>query len=152
MTKRLFILIPLLFSLIFSQPLKAQEQPGEWPEKMSSVSGYAVLGLGAHMNFSYDFLKKGEKIFYGFTGGVTVMVMEGVTFGPHLTYDMMFGRKDHHLDVRIGTAIPLDSDVTFIPFVPLVSLAYRYQKPGSNKYLRVGLNTGGLGFGGGVLL
>jgi len=64
------ILITLLISLTIFNQTRAQEQPGEWPDKMSSISGYAVLGPGAHMNFSHDCLKKGDKTFYGFTGRI----------------------------------------------------------------------------------
>ena len=128
-------------------------QPDDpWPVNSSALSAYLTGPLGVHLNLSYDYLKYTRKFFHGFSGGLTIMVMDGITGGPHLTYSMMFGKYDHHLDVRLGAALPFDPDVTYINFIPVVSLAYRHQKPGSNRYFRAGINTSGIGIGIGTVI
>ena len=141
----------MLICIWSSRTLHAQEQSG-WQDKTSSFSAYAVAGLGAHLNMSMNYLKTGEKIFYGYTAGVSVMALNGLTFGPHLSFDMMFGKKQHHLDIRLGGVLSLDSYVTYTSFVPLLSLAYRYQKPDGRGFFRAGINSGGIGIGGGIVL
>lgn len=147
-----YLQLLVLFLAFFSTKANAQETQ-IWPTKSNSVSAYATFGLGAHMNLSYNYLKyTGGAFFHGFTMGASLIYLEGFTYGPHAAYSMMIGKKDHHLDIRMGIVYPLDDDVTFISFVPLLSLAYRFQKPDGKGYFRAGLSSGGIGIGVGRVL
>lgn len=140
----LLILLPLLAS---GTKLSAQEEIDGWPVKSSSLSAFAAFGLGAHLNLSYEYMQFKGVFHSGLTGGITIMVLDGFTLGPHLTYSAMFGIGDHHVETKLGLAVPFDSNVTYIPVIPVISLSYRYQKPGGNKFFRTGLSTAGLGIG-----
>lgn len=151
MLKKSGFLILILVSTC-SASLAAQDEIAVPGKGNSSLSLYTALGLGWHTNFSYSYLSAHETVRVGFTGGWTLMVLEGVTSGPHLTFDLVAGRGRHCFDSKFGLAYPLDDNVTYFEVIPVISLGYRYRNPNGKNFFRAGLSTAGIGVGFGINL
>jgi len=151
MIRKTYALVVILV-LTFSTNISAQDAEFVNEKGSSSLSAYTALGLGWHTNFSYSYLSSHEKVRIGFTGGWTLMVLDGVTSGPHLTFDLVAGRGKHCFDSKIGIAYPFDDYVTYFSVIPVISLGYRYRNPNGKTFFRVGLSTAGIGVGYGINL
>lgn len=143
------LLVSILLMLIASGNLLAQDSP-EWNKNSSSLSVYIAGPLGINTNLSYGYQHFTGSIFLGFSAGLTVSkyIVDGV--GPHLTYDMMFGKRSSHFETKFGLSVPIDNG--YPVYIPVVSLSYRYQKPGGKVFFRAGVNTALFGIGAGVVL
>ena len=151
MKKIIFILAVVL--LLANTPSKLMAQENDpWPEKMPAISFIAAAPISINGSVSYEHLKFTGSFFHGPLIGISVMIFDGVTWGPHLAYNLMFGKGRHHLELKGGIVVPVDPDVTYVPFMPLGSIGYRAQAPGSKTYFKTSLSSGGIGIGFGILL
>lgn len=153
--KRLLHLLPLL---VLSLNLNAQEISSEWPKSTQSISfSGSTLLFATPINASYNYTRHNNAFHYGINAGVTwcfYEIIEYATIGVHTSFDMYFGKKSHHPQLRLGLAyspIMVYSLTEYTDydydFVPVISLGYRYEKPGDDKYWRIFIGTGGIGFG-----
>ncbi len=157
--------IVFIFSLnIFIGTAQEKETiPPQWPEKTNGLSVYATTIFGAFtpVNLSYEHLIHKSRIHIGYTTGLTTTLYEGVSYGTlgvHLALTLMTGMGKGHFETKLGGVLnPIKlwsdgyDDYAF-KFVPVVSFSYRWQRPGDSTFYRVGLSTGGIGFGIGFIL
>jgi hypothetical protein len=161
--KRTVLIFLVIILTAVNQPLRAQDAP-PWPAKSSYITGYAstLFLLASPINIGYEYYAHPGWIHPGFSVGWTALFLEAGAYavtGPHATFSMFTGKKNHHFDLKTGfsyTPILLYSNNKWndyaVKFMPVVTLGYRYQKPGGNSFFRVGVGIGGLGIGFGIRL
>jgi hypothetical protein len=160
--KRTIVLLFLL-NLFHAEAQVKEANPSQWPAKTNGISVYATTILGAFtpVNLSYEHLVHKSGIHIGYTTGLTTTFHEGVaygTLGVHLALTLMTGMRNGHFETKLGgvyNPIKLWSDGYddyAFKFVPVVSFSYRWQRPDQKNYYRIGLSTGGIGFGIGFIL
>ena len=160
--KRTLVLIFSLYFFNVTAQVK-ESSPSQWPAATNGLSIYATTLFGAFtpINLSYDHLVHKSRIHIGYTTGLTTTLYEGAaygTLGVHLTLTLMSGMGKSHFETKLGGVVnPVKlwsdgyDDFAF-KFVPVVSLGYRFQRPGDRTFYRIGLSTGGIGFGIGFIL
>ncbi|MDA3912311.1 MAG: hypothetical protein PF448_13240 [Bacteroidales bacterium] len=88
-------------------------------------------------------------------------IVEYASTGVHSAFGIFLGRNQHHPELKIGVSYTpfLVYSMTEYPdfasdfeIMPILSLGYRYQKPGNDNYWRLFLCSGGFGFGMGWLI
>ena len=163
MKKKLMIIQVLLVIVIKLNSQDPVPYSSVWPSKSNSLSLYAstILGAFTPINISYDHMVHKPKLHLGYTTGITTTLYEGVEYGTlgfHMAMTVITGMENNHFEAKLGGVInPIKlwsdgyDDFAFF-FVPVISVGYRFQKPGDNKFYRIALSTGGIGFGiGGIL-
>ncbi|MBE0655814.1 MAG: hypothetical protein IH594_18580 [Bacteroidales bacterium] len=163
-------IIIVFLALVLVVPLVAQEEAQNnsmWPTKYNSLNVYVSTLLVVHLvNVGFDHLTRNEKGYAGVSGGISSVFWpwDGSTyFGPYFTYTKVKGFGNHHLEARFGMAFTIFEYSEYedqygnkfhvglryfgIDFMPVLSLAYRFQKPGDNSYFRAGISPGGIGIG-----
>jgi hypothetical protein len=165
-TFRKSCLFPILLILLISSTRLRAQNDSPWPTKYNSLNFYGSTLLAVHLvNVGYDHLTRNEKGYAGVSGGITTVFWfyQRRYFGPYLTYTRVKGFRNHHLEARFGMAFTIFeySNSEFLSgnkfdvgldefgtnFMPVLSLAYRFQKPGANSYFRAGISPGGIGIG-----
>jgi len=159
--KRTIVLIFLL-NLFNAEAQVKETNPSQWPDKTNalSVSATTIFGAFPPVNLSYEHLAHKSRIHIGYTTGLTATFCEGASYGTlgvHLALTLMTGMRNGHFETKLGgvyNPIKLWSDVydDDFKFVPVVSFSYRWQRPDELTYYRIGLSTGGVGFGIGFIL
>jgi hypothetical protein len=160
--KRIIVLVFLL-NLFNAEAQVKEANPSQWPEKTNTKSVYATTLLGAFtpVNLSYEYLVHNSRIHIGYTTGLTATLCEGAaygTLGVHLALTLMTGMRNGHFETKLGgvyNPIKLWSDgydEFAFKFVPVVSFSHRWQRPDELTYYRIGISTGGIGFGIGFIL
>ncbi|MFH0758126.1 MAG: hypothetical protein V2B15_12635 [Bacteroidota bacterium] len=162
MKQTLLISVALLGFL--AAGLEGQDQ-GQWPAGSSSISFYAgTLGIVTPLSVQYEHLWHKKKVHTGISAGITNSFFcdgeSGNAFlGAYLAMVFMTGMDEHHFEGRIGASYhPIYLFPDFgtkneeIPFMPVITLGYRFQKPGGNRFYRVSIGTGGIGAGIGFVL
>lgn len=133
----------------------------QWPESSSSVSvfGSSLLLIATPVNISFEKLYLRNNIYLGYTYGPTILFLTKSLYdshglGGHLAFTLLTGKRNRHFEGKLGfsyTPFVLYSaygeDRFDIPFIPVVSLGYRFQKPDGKTFYRFALSTGGFGFG-----
>jgi len=160
--KRLLYIV--LIVLVFSGRNNIQAQtPENWPDASHGVSIFASTLLGAFtpVILSYDYLSHGNRGHVGFTTGLTTTFCEGAKYeqlGGHFALTLMTGMSNNHFETKLGIVynpfiLYNKSDYAdwAFKYIPVVSLGYRYQKPGGRMFYRIALSTGGIGAGTGFL-
>lgn len=161
MMKKYLSALPILFLLFTCKPAVAQEIT--WPQSTRTVSAYfSTLFVASPLNLSLEKMYHKGGIHLGYTTGVTVTfyeIADYASFGGHLTFTAMTGKKNHHLEAKAGLAL--------LPFLiyqtyewtdyywlvnPVLTLGYRYEKPDGKGFYRIGFGTGGFGMGFGIRL
>ena len=158
-----FILIALALGM--SKPVLCQNE-NSWPARSTGISVYGST-LGSFIsivNISIDRNFQRERGFSGFSAGLTGLysaLPDDGTVGIHFTYNHFTGKYSHHFESRLGIVVTAEkvgqyffgsNGKTGPGFVPVISLGYRYQKPGDPFYFRIGINTAGIGIGFGFIL
>lgn len=157
--KSIFLLIIVLS--FTNKTVKSQDSL--WQNKTHGISFSAsTLIIATPLNFSYNYMIHKEKFHYGLTTGLTVGFYEITRYsslGAHAVFTMFFGKKEGHFESKFGfsySPIILYSKTQWTDyayeFVPIISLGYRYQEPGSDNFWRVFVSTGGFGIGVGKIL
>jgi hypothetical protein len=156
----LLIITALLLSFnSFSQKLDEEL----WTKRTQEISfsGSSLL-FATPLNLSYNMCWHRDKIHYGIYAGATWVFYEIIDYasvGVHGGFDIYFGRKNHHPELKLGMAYtPIDvySRTPYTDYdydlVPVISLGYRYQSPAKRNFFRIFIGTGGIGFGIGRVL
>ena len=139
------------------------QKSGLWPGKSSWITAYVgYVGVVVPLGLNYEFLKKMEKVHLGFSLGpiLTFVPEDPVTYlGAYSAFVFLSGTKDHHFEGRLGASVhpfqispEWQAGDTEFPFIPVVTIGYRYQPPGSRQFFRVSFGTGGIGLGMGFKL
>ena len=164
-------LFPVLLILLISSTRLLAQNDSVWPAKSNSLHFYGSTLAAVHLlNVGFEHLTKNEKGYAGVSGGISTVFWpwDGTTyFGPYLTYTRVKGFGNHHLEARFGMAFTIFSYSDYedqygkkfhvglryfgTDFVPVLSLAYRFQKPGGNSYFKAGISPGGSGIGVGLV-
>ncbi len=144
---------------ILAAEVEGQDQ-GQWPARSSSISLYAgTLGFVTPLSVQYEHLWHKKKGHIGISTGITnsfysIDENSSAFLGAYLAMVYMIGMDNHHFEARIGASYhPIYLFPEFgtkneeIPFMPVVTLGYRFQKPGGNRFYRVSFGTGGIGAG-----
>lgn len=157
----------ILFVLVLSYcSVQSQSADSLRPQRTQSVSIYASFVIAGIMNLSYENLKLNEKGRYvGFTTGYNKIWLYDKIHGFHLAYTSIFGQQNHHFETKLGLSfnpIAQDESSMFRDYysnipgdftvMPVITLGYRYQKPGGKMYWRIAASTAGLGTGIGIVL
>jgi hypothetical protein len=133
--------------------------PNAWPAKSFGLSVYGSVlpGLTSILNLSADRMWRLKKWHIGFTAGITVFGPGFVSFnypGAHLAFTAFSGMKNHHFETKLGIEVvperyAWDPDNIYwrAQPIPVVTIGYRYQKPGGKYFFRSALSTAGLGVG-----
>jgi hypothetical protein len=158
--KKLIILVLSLNSFAsFSQ----SSDENVWRKSSQSISlSASTLLFATPINLSYNQFWHNDGIHYGVNAGASFVFYELVQYasvGVHSSFGVFLGRNSHHPELKFGIAYtPLlvyslteYTDYNY-PFVPVISVGYRYQNPGENDFYRVFIGTGGIGIGMGWLL
>ncbi|MEL6649359.1 MAG: hypothetical protein AAFQ87_01005 [Bacteroidota bacterium] len=134
-------------------PSLAQERANEpmWPKQAISVhAGSNLLSLPVVLN--YERYLHREKVHWGFGTGINGLVplpdfSRGI--GTHATVSFWTGQGRHHFEAKGGIILGFyEFPGIFQTWaLPLLSVGYRRQEPASNRFWRIDLGTGGLGFG-----
>jgi hypothetical protein len=155
----------VLWLVIFMVPkceLYCQEQ-GTWPVGSSSITLNAgTLIIATPILINYEHLWHRKKIHIGLSTGIVTTFLEGFsseTLGGYLAMVLMTGTGNKHFEGRLGGSYhPIyiypgaGAQKTYLFFIPVINLGYRYQPPGDNIYYRVSIGTGGFGLGIGFVL
>lgn len=153
-------IISLIIILACLQTFGQKQDENNWQESSQDISlSASSLLLASTVNVSYNATWYGDWLHYGINVGGSFVLYEIVEYasaGLHSTFGVFLGRKVHHPELKIGISYTpwLVYTMTEYPdfasdfeFMPVLSLGYRYQKPGNDNYWRLFLSTGGLGFG-----
>jgi hypothetical protein len=141
--------------------VKGQEE-AEWSSTSNSIAINAgTLITATPVGITYERLWNREKLHLGLSTGSMVTFLEGGegTLGFYLAFVMMTGKKNNHFEARLGGSyhpIYLYPDAGSynydLPFIPVITLCYRYQLPEGKTYYRFYIGTGGVGIGIGFVL
>jgi hypothetical protein len=156
------LLAVITATMLLTFPVHITKAQESWQQSSSSISGYAsTLLLASVVNASYErlFLKSGGHI--GFTGGLTMAVqhwsggLDDAGLGPHMAFTWLSGLGANHFELKLGGALILghsESRGLEVGYpMPVISLGYRRQAPGSNSFFRCGVSTAGIGVGAGYV-
>jgi hypothetical protein len=163
--KKIALLSLIVLALGISAPAIGQDE-NPWPARSTGISIYGST-LGSFIsiaNISIDRTFERPRGFSGFSAGLTGLYSalpgDG-TVGAHFTFNHFTGKSNHHFESRLGLVITAEKVGQYFfgsngkhgpGFVPVISLGYRYQKPGSLNFFRIGINTAGIGIGFGFIL
>jgi len=162
MTVKYSTFVFLVLTLTGSSLVGAQD-PAAWPQRSSCISPYmGFAGVVLPVSLQYEQLWHLEKIHTGFaTGPVATYYFDEseIFLGGYLAAVLMTGMNNHHFEARLGASyhpLELTSRTEFgdtdFPFIPVVTVGYRYQLPGHNQYFRASFGSGGIGIGMGIML
>ena len=153
----------LLFSIIaLSCTLEGQEtQPVT--RSSSAISFYVgTLFYATPISVTYDHLWQREKVHLGISTGMVSTFLDGFQYnalGFYLAGVILTGKDSHHFEGRVGASYhPIylypeaGAKNEDLPFIPVITVGYRFQKPGDDLYYRLSFGTGGIGMGIGILL
>jgi hypothetical protein len=129
-----------------------------WPGSSSSVSlNVGTLLMATPISVTYDHLWHMKKTHLGLSTGVLTSFYDGansMVLGFYAAFTFLTGTSSHHFEWRLGGSwhpvyLYPDAGSSFeeIPFMPVIVLGYRYQKPGGNRFYRASVGTGGIGIG-----
>jgi len=157
-----FLIVLLASFMLMPMDLRSQEFI-PWPQQSSWISAYVgFVGVVVPVGLNYEHLWHRDNVHLGTSGGVvmTVYPEESETFlGGYLAFIFLSGTGDHHFEGRLGASVhPFliaprwRTGGTDFPFIPVVTVGYRYQPPDSRQFFRVSFGTGGIGIGMGFKL
>jgi hypothetical protein len=163
--KKTIVFILIALALGMSKPVLCQVE-NSWPAQSTGISiyGSTLGGLINIVNISVDRTFERERGFSGFSAGLTGLysaLSGNGTVGAHFTFNHFTGKGNNHFESRLGLVITAEKVGQYFfgsngkngpGFVPVISLGYRYQKPGSRNFFRIGINTAGIGIGFGFIL
>ena len=162
--KKIALLLLIVLASVMPAVVNGQVE-NAWPARSTGISIYgSTLGnFISVLNISVDRNFERPLGFSGFSAGLTGLysaLPDDGTVGVHFTYNHFTGKGKHHFESRLGMVITAEkvgkyffgSDHKSGPgFVPVISLGYRYQKPGSPNFFRIGVNAAGIGIGFGFI-
>jgi hypothetical protein len=147
----------LVIMTILAVGVNGQEAAG-WPTSSSSVSlNVGTLLIVTPIGVTYDHLWHMKKTHLGLSTGVLTSFYDGsnsMVLGFYAAFVFLAGTRDHHFEWRLGGSYhPIylypDAGSSFeeIPFMPVIVLGYRYQRPQGKTFFRASAGTGGIGLG-----
>ncbi len=141
--------ILLLTTLLrFATPSKAQEIQTNFPIEKNTIYAEA-FGQGFCWSMNYDrLINTHKKVYNSFTVGVVyvpkqIQFGDGSYFGVPVSYNWLFGKKSHHLELGVGiTGLASKSDyglTTINNFYTYLTpkIGYRFQRPQGGLFLKV---------------
>ena len=146
---RQILLLNLLLS--FANSISAQEKQINFPNEKNTIYAEA-FGQGFCWSLNYDrLLNTDKKVFNSFTAGVVyvpnqIQFGDGSYFGVPVSYNWLFGKKSHHLELGVGiTGMAVKSDFglfglsTTNHFYTYLTpkIGYRFQRPQGGLFLKV---------------
>jgi hypothetical protein len=154
----------IIFMILVTQIQLSGQEKSDWPKSTSSIlANIGTMGIATPISLQCENLWHGNKGHLGLSTGMIHTFYYDETLsgilGFYLAMVLMTGVKEHHFEGRIG--ISYHPIYTFpeggtkneeVPFMPVVTLGYRFQKPDGNRFYRVSLGSGGIGFGIGFVL
>ena len=157
---RKYLVLFLILILTFRLPGQ-EAQPGTGGS--SAISFYVgTLIYATPLSVTYDHLWYREKVSWGISTGVVSTFLDEFQYnalGIYLAGVILTGKESNHFEGRLGISYhPIylypeaGSKNEDIPFMPVISVGYRYQKPGDDHFYRVSFGTGGIGVGIGMIL
>ena len=95
------LLLPLLFLLPF---ISAAQGPSETPAIKRNSAYAEIFGQGLYNSLSFDRLYNvDKKVKTSFSAGLTLIPSPGLfVVGLPVSYNFLFGQKNHHLELGIG--------------------------------------------------
>ncbi|MCX6189242.1 MAG: hypothetical protein NTW54_06530 [Bacteroidetes bacterium] len=149
MKKLVFSLFVNLFAtLIFAQT----ESSSLMPQRNSAY--IEIFGQGLNSSFTFDRLYRlNKKVKSSFSIGLVIVPKfehfgEGGYLGVPISYNFLFGKKNHHLELGMGlTVLGLSSGFAGEGLTKVISyysyftpkIGYRFQKPQGGLFFRIGL-------------
>lgn len=143
---RQILLLSILLSL--TNFFRAQEKQTNFPIEKNTIYAEA-FGQGLCWSMNYDrLLNTDKKVFNSFTVGVVyvpkqIQFGDGSYFGVPVSYNWLFGKKSHHLELGVGiTGLASKSDygsTTINNFYTYLTpkIGYRFQRPQGGFFLKV---------------
>lgn len=133
--KTIFLLI-ILFTSIFIQESIAQETDS--PTRNTLVAGFNLVSLDGGLDIYADAHLIYDRIFYSnevikiggqFSGAVYgLWGVGGVKISPRIL--LLMGQRNHFFEGTVGANIFVSGDlVGYKPYIPAISIGYRFQKP-----------------------
>jgi hypothetical protein len=158
-TSALPALAMAIFLVCAAPDVKGQDE-NPWPSQSSAIGVYlGTLGVATPLNLTYDHLWTGERVYGGLVSGVTLTFLEDFrVLGVYLAGVLLTGMDRHHFELRLGASyhpLELYPDAGAynddLPFIPVITLGYRFQESGANRFYRISAGTGGIGVGMGFI-
>ena len=147
--KNFLMLLGFILALL-SPNLQAQTSP-EWQANGLSLhvgTNLFVIPIVA----SYERYFHKEKVHWGLGTGVTYAPATSSGYPPNLggqlTVSLWTGQGNHHFEAKAGiVAGRFQGDFFYTNALPVLTVGYRFQKPGEPFFFRADLGVGGIGLG-----
>jgi len=131
----------IYFVIFFTPTLSIGQKTNDTIFKRNTI--YAEFrGQAVLYSLSYDRLYHiNRKIKTSFTMGLEVIPPGGLDFylGVPLSYNFLFGKNNHHLELGIGFTVLMDyvgvSETDYLSYFT-AKIGYRYQRPKGGIFLR----------------
>jgi hypothetical protein len=162
--KRSSGILAIILAMLLATNVNLQSQENvTWPKQSSWISGYiGFVGAFVPMGLNYDHLWHREKAHLGISSGFLISFetdSPNTLLGAYSAFVFLTGTGNNHFEGRLGASVhpflvspEWQTGGTEIPFMPVITIGYRYQPPGSREFFRLSFGTGGIGLGLGIQL